>query len=143
MNDAYVDAFRNAVKETQADTGFDLPEHIECYVVMLLANNMDRPDFVPAQTLAQAYFKLEYPAGRSAKELGDTCLFISGVFPNYKKRSGLNRSYYNQIGSSSYDIASRYIHPELFGLLASQFEFVAEFIEITTHPEVQYKDPFR
>lgn len=142
MKDAYVNTFRSVVKETQVDTGFELPESVECYVVMLLANNMDRPDFLPEHTIAQAYHKLKHPVGRSAKELGDTCLFISGVFPNYKKRIGLSRSYYNQIGSSSYDIVSQYMHPELFGMLASQFQFLAEFIEITTNPEVQYKGLF-
>jgi len=143
MKDAYVNAFRGVVKEAQADTGLELPESVECYVVMLLANNMDRPDFLPESTIAEAYLKLEHPSRYSAKELGDTCLFISGVFPNYKRRHGLNRNYYNQIGASSYDIASQYINPELFGLLSKQFDFVAEFIEITTSPEVQYKGPFR
>jgi len=142
MEDAYVNAFRTVVKQTQTDTGLELPDSLECYIVMLLANNMDRPDFFPEKSIAEAFLYLENTAQFNAKQLGDTCLFISGVFPNYKSRYGISREYYNQIGASSYDIASRYINPDLFSLLASQFSFVAEFIEITTNPEVQYKGPF-
>ena len=47
MNDAYTTALFDVVKETSATRGYDLPEPIEAYVVMLLANFVDKPDFLP------------------------------------------------------------------------------------------------
>ncbi|NDB80111.1 hypothetical protein EB155_09635, partial [archaeon] len=66
MNDAYRLAFYDVVKETQATTGYDLPEHMEAYVVMLLAEFLDRPDFLPEKTFAEAYLNLKRPGEISA-----------------------------------------------------------------------------
>ena len=62
MKDAYVDAFRGIVEDTKQSTGLELPESIEAYVVILLAHNMDRPDFLPEHSFAEAYLKLQRPA---------------------------------------------------------------------------------
>jgi hypothetical protein len=132
MKDAYVDAFRSVVLETQAETGFELPEPVQAYVVMLLAHNMDRPDFLPEHSFAEAYLKLRRPSGYSAKELGDACLFVSGVFPSYGKKHGLNRAYYQDIGISSYDMVAETLNGELFRTLSVRFVFVSDFIGIVT-----------
>ena len=50
MNDAYRVAFYDVVKETQAKTGYELPEHLEAYVVMLLAYYIDRPEYLPEKS---------------------------------------------------------------------------------------------
>src|SRR5210317_438068 len=131
MEDAYRVAFYDVVKETQAKTGYDLPENLEAYVVMLLAHNIDRPDFLPEDSFAHAYLKLSRPADYSAKELGDTCLFVTGVFPAYGSKHGINRKYYQDIGSSSYEIVSEVLNPDLFIPLSKHFAFVSDFIEIT------------
>lgn len=133
MKDVYVNAFLGAVKETQDKTGYDLPEHIEAYVVMLLAQNMDRPEFLPEKSFAEAYLKLRKPANHSAKELGDACLFVSGVFPTYGSKHGLSRKYFQDIGSTSYEMVAEVLNGELFNTLATQFVFVSDFIEITVH----------
>lgn len=134
MKDAYVDAFRGVVKETQADTGLELPETVEAYVVMLLAHNMDRPDFLPEHSFAEAYLKLERPAGYSAKELGDACLMVSGAFPSYGAKHGLNKRYYQDIGISSYDMVAETLNGELFRTLSVHFIFLSDFIGIVTKP---------
>lgn len=134
MKDAYVEAFWSAVKETQADTGLELPESIESYVVVLLAHHMDRPDFLPEHSFAEAYLKLKRPANYSAKELGDACLMVSGVFKNYGKSHGLTREYYQNIGISCYDMVSRTLHQELFYSLSVHFCFVSDFIQLVTAP---------
>lgn len=133
MKDAYRVAFYDVVKETQAKTGYDLPEHLEAYVVMLLAYNIDRPDFLPEDSFAQAYLRLKRPGNLNAKELGDTCLFVTGVFPTYGRKHGLNRRYFQDIGIGSYEMVAEIMHPDLFTQLASHFNFLSDFIEITTH----------
>lgn len=133
MQDAYTNVFYDVVKESQGRHGYELPEYIEAYVVMLLASHIDRPDFLPEKSFAQAYLKLRRPADYSAKELGDTCLFVTGVFPTFGKKHGLNRRYYQDIGSTSYGMVAEVMNGELFNSLATHFVFVSEFIELTVH----------
>ena len=130
MNDAYTSALFDVVKETSATRGYDLPEPIEAYVVMLLANFVDKPDFLP-DTFGPTFMQLK--TSGEAKQLADTCLFVSGVFPSLGERKGLSRRYYQDIGSSSYEMVAGVRHPELFNTLATHFNFLSEFIEVTVH----------
>jgi len=133
MKDAYRLAFYDVVKETQADTGYELTQDLEAYVVMLLAHHIDRPDYLPEKSFAEAYLRLRRPSGLNAKELGDTCLFVTGVFPTYGLKHGLNRQYFQDIGIGSYEMVAEVMHPNLFSQLATHFQFLSEFIEITTN----------
>ena len=130
MNDAYTTALFDVVKESSATRGYDLPEPIEAYVVMLLASHVDKPDFLP-ETFGTTFMQLK--TANQAKELGDTCLFVAGVFPSIGERKGLKRRYYQDIGSTSYEMVAGARHPELFNTLATHFNFLSEFIEVTVH----------
>jgi len=129
MNDAYTSALFDVVKDTSVSYGYNLPEPIEAYVVMLLSSYVDKPNFLPDDTFAQAFLSIN--SSKQAKELADTCLFVTGVFPDIGKRKGLNRRYYQDIGSSSYEIVAGVKHPELFNTLATHFNFLSDFIEVT------------
>lgn len=131
MKDAYTTAFFDIVKETQAITGYELPENLEAYVVMLLSHFIDRPNYLPEKTFAEAYLRLKKPADLSAKELGDTCLFVTGVFPAYGTKHGLNRRYFQSIGVGSYEMVAEVMHRDLFLQLANHFHFLSDFIEET------------
>ena len=131
MNDEYTSALFDVVKESSAKRGYDLPEPIEAYIVMLLASYVDKPDFLPEQTFGQMFFKLK--TTDEAKNLGDTCLFVAGVFPSIGERHGINRRYYQDIGSTSYEMVAGARHPELFNTLVTHFNFLSEFIEVTVH----------
>lgn len=137
MQDAYTNVFYDVVKESKGKHGYELPEDIEAYVVMLLASYIDRPSFLPEETFAQAYLKLSRPANYSAKDLGDLCLFVTGVFPAYGSKHGINRKYYQDIGSSSYEMVSEVMNPDLFVPLSQHFAFVSDFIELTIHSSKQ------
>ena len=136
MKDAYYSAFYDVVKNTQSSTGYDLPHHIEAYIVMLLTDFVDRDDIPPDLTFTEMFLTIK--SSHQAKELGDTCLFVSGVFPEYKKRSGINLKFYQDIGSSSYDIAST-MNDELFPVLAKHFVFLSNFIQTTVHSSKDIK----
>ena len=138
MEDAYSSAFYNVVKETQCKSGYDLPVEIESYIVMLLASFIDKPNFVPEKTFAICYLTLQEQSKYDAKTLGDTCLFVRGVFPNYGSRYGLNKNYYTQIGKSSYESVSEVLHPELFGKLANHFDFLGDFIQLSVKPNSSF-----
>lgn len=125
MRDEYTSAFYKVVKETQSRYGYDLPFDIEVYVVMLLSSRVDKIDFLPKDSFAESYMKLK---GIEAKELGDTCLFTVGVFPEYGTRKGLTQEYFSNIGMSSYDIATSYLNDSLFSNLRDHFKFLSKFI---------------
>ena len=91
MKDEYTSAFYDIVKEASETTGYQLPIEIESYVVMLLADKIDKPNFLPEQTFAEELLALKQPYRLTAKELGDTCLFVTGVFPEY----GISVEYYS------------------------------------------------
>lgn len=128
MKDEYYEAFFDVVKNTQQSTGFELPQHVEAYIVMLLSDFVDRSDIPPDDTFAHMFFTLQ--SKHQAKELGDLCLVISGAFPQYKKRYGITKRYYQDIGTTSYEIASP-INEDLFPLLSKNFVFLSKFIELT------------
>lgn len=131
MKDEYTSAFYDVVKESQQRSGYTLPEHVEAYVVMLLAYHVDRPNFLPDNSFGEAFLKLRRPADYSAKELGDTCLFVTGAFPSYGSKHGINRRYYQDIGATSYEMASEVMNSDLFTTLSKHFIFVSNFIDIT------------
>ena len=130
MNDTYTSALFDVVKETSATGGYDLPEPIEAYIVMLLASYVDKPNFLP-ETFGMSLMQLK--TSSEAKQLADTCLFVAGVFPNMGERKGLKRRYYQDIGSTSYEMVAEVQHPELFNTLATHFNFLSNFIETTVH----------
>jgi hypothetical protein len=135
MRDEYTSAFYKVVKQTQSRYGYDLPFDIEVYVVMLLSSHMDKKDFLPQDSFAESYMKLK---GIKAKELGDTCLFTVGVFPEYGKRKGLTQEYFSNIGRSSYDIATSYLDDKLFSDLRDHFKFLSKFINVCVTDEKQF-----
>lgn len=134
MKDLYVDAFRTAVEETKSLTGFELPEELEVYIVMLLANYVNKPDFLPHKSFIETYLILK--DSRSAKDLGDTCLIVTGVFPSYGSKYNLDYKYFESIGISSYEKAAQTLNYQTFALLSQHFSYVRNFIELTTSVKI-------
>jgi len=132
MKDAYTEAFYDVVKQTQYNCGYELPHHIEAYIVMLLGEFVDRDDIPPTVSFAEQFLSLS--DSRKAKELGDICLVVSGAFPHFKQQYGISRRYYQDIGATSYDMASD-INDDLFPTLARHFIFLSEFIEIAVNSQ--------
>ena len=128
MQDAYVRVFADCVRSTAQQTGIELPYHIEHYAVALLAVHVDRADFLPRSTFAQALRNISN--ARTAKELGDTCLFVTGVFPRY----GVNRRYYTDIGKTAYGS----IELELFRDITYSFDAIQTLIHCTVDTHYHY-----
>ena len=131
MKDAYTEVLFDAVKETYVKSGYDLPEPIEAYVVMLLTSYVEKPDFLPEEGFGPTLFRIKHFS--QAKDLADTCLFVTGVFPTMGNRKGISRRYYQDIGSTSYEMVAESLNPELFSTLAKHFIFLSDFIEVTVN----------
>ena len=72
MDDHYLQVFRSLVRDTRESYGYQLPNFVEQYVVMLLADHIDRPDWMPTNSFVEAYMLIKN--SRDAKLLGDECL---------------------------------------------------------------------
>ena len=117
MQDAYVQAFVELATSARETTGIELPMHIEHYVVCLLAVHVDRTNFLPKHTFAHSLLTVQRSS--DAKTLGDTCLFVASVFPEY----GVSERYYTDIGVTAYNS----INTELFQTISVHFETVKTF----------------
>jgi hypothetical protein len=135
MKEEYIKAFYGVVRDTSNSRGYELPIELESYVVFLLAEHIDKPDFLPETTFAETFLKLKKPYTQSAKELGDTCLFLTGVFPEYGARKGLDVIYYSNIGKSSYSMAKNYLNLDLFDNLSKHFDFLRHFIDMAINKQ--------
>ena len=135
MQESYHSVFYTIVKETQDTYGYDLPFDIEVYVTMLLASHIDKSSFLPQDSFAESYLSLDRPYGSRAKQLGDTCLFTVGVFPEYGTSKGLTQEYFSSIGKSRYDLARDRLNDRLFLDLRNHFDFLTNFINICTTNE--------
>lgn len=82
----------------------------------LLADHIDKTNFF-ADPVALRYMALDNSI--RAKELGDNCLVIAGMFSGYR---GMSDDYYVQIGSGSYYVAANATGSEVFQTLARDFE---------------------
>lgn len=130
MKDEYFYMFKQAIVDTEKETGHELPHNIEVYLTTLLATYTKNNDFLPSKTFVETLYEIN--SKKSAKDLGDSCLFVTGVFPSYGKERGLSRSYFQGIGSMSYSIAANYTENEIFSNLSTHFKFLSEFIAIVT-----------
>ena len=117
MQDAYVQAFVELASDARETTGIELPMHIEHYVVCLLAVHVDKSNFLPTHTFAESLLTAHRLS--DCKTLGDTCLFVTSVFPEY----GVNERYYTDIGVTAYNS----INTELFQSLSVNFHTVKTF----------------
>ena len=133
MKTEYTNAFYEVVCEAKETHGYELPVELESYVVFLLASHIEKPDFLPQQTFAQSYLKLQRPYTQNAKQLGDTCLFVTGVFPSYGHNKGLGITYYSNIGKSSYSMASEYLNIDLFDNLSTHFDLLRAVIDASVN----------
>ena len=121
MKDEYIPIMYDIVQDTSHTTGVQLPVDVEHYIVALLASHVDKPDFFP-KTLAESYLTINNY--RDAKTLGDTCLFVTGLFPEY----GIDVKYYSSIGKISYNRCTTALNIELFETLAKHFDHIRFFI---------------
>lgn len=132
VSDEYVTAFQHLITETKNSYGYELPLHVEQYVIMLLADHINRPNWMPEDSFIETYYRIKNST--DAKMLGDECLFLCGVFPEYGQRKGLDIDYYGSIGSNSYSRASSVLNIELFDTLSRHFKFVSKVINVTVKP---------
>ena len=100
------------------DTAGQMPPMMKIYVSSLLADHVEKTHFF-SEPFGLRYMDLQ--TSSAAKELGDNCLIIVGVFPGYR---GMSDEYYSGIGAGSYSMAAHHTGSEIFESLAIHFNQV-------------------
>ncbi|MBL1293533.1 MAG: hypothetical protein COB61_006655 [Thiotrichales bacterium] len=115
------------VHEAQAKAHLHLSEMLEHYLVVLLARFTCRAESL-CEAVAPHYLKAMRNDSRNRprelRDVGDTCLLLSGLFPGRTNKLAVNTDYYIGLGQSAYGEASTHLdtddHP-LFLMLAQRF----------------------
>lgn len=139
--DSLTSLFRDLVRSAMAVQQVESSETTEFYLVQLLQafTRPDRPDLLDPP-LAIAYLDaLNAPAWQrygKLRRVGDTALFVTGVFVDSLERSAVGASYYASLGRNAYArLSAEPSHgglAESFEELADRFpEFVRVFAEIS------------
>ena len=62
MKDEYTQAFTRVVQQTVVETGYSIPNDIETYIIALLSDHVEKPNFLPQSSFAEAYLSLGLPS---------------------------------------------------------------------------------
>lgn len=106
QNTNLTEYFRELVRYAIAKHKVDLTEHSEFYLVNLLAE-LKKNDTLPQDTplallLGQAAHADVATRVRTLKALGDTALFVAGIFPRRATRHFKTLDYYIRMGGGAY-----------------------------------------
>jgi len=125
----FYDIVTTALGRLQVDT----TEHTEYYLVGLLASYARDERTLPTEPLALLLMRPRDPATRTLalKEVGDTSLMLTGLFPETIKRTPVNADYYAGLGRVAYlELSGRLSRSALSAVyeeLATEFH---KFIEV-------------
>ena len=132
--------FRDLVKTAMETRKVSSPEEVEYYLVNLLAAHLRTPPEMLSRPLALTYLEAETGAPGSRFErfrrVGDTALFLAGMFSECLERSLVQPSYYVNLGSLAYsrtaDTCVRHLR-DMFAALAAPLAAQAQqFFRIGT-----------
>lgn len=115
MKDIYVEKFTQVIEQTWSKSGLEIPHMLQLYVAAVLADHVERTDFF-SKPMGIRYMQIDNTW--AAKDLGDNCLVLVGLFPGYR---GMNDSYYAQIGAGAYATAASATRSEIFDAMSSNF----------------------
>lgn len=118
--------------EAQKETSIFLPPSLEHYVSLLLKHYLSRLDFFEEPIGFELLACSTKPAPLiHYQDVGDRCLIISGLFPDFVVRKNVSQGYLKKIGKSAYYQVSLHsdktIQP-LFYRLSTQFEEISTIL---------------
>lgn len=132
--------FRGLVRDAMDAQGFESVEETEFYLVALLEAHVRRQGGLLDQPLALTYLEAEAGAPTESfqryKQVGDTALFVSGLFVDCLERTVVQPAYYVELGQLAYrriaEVGAECVR-EMFDTLATEFSGLVRVLgEIST-----------
>lgn len=112
------------IQECCDQQGWQLPWQAMNQMREILASYIDKPDWQPRPSLAEAY--MTRSSYSELVNLGNDCWFARSIFPELIERKGLGYRYYEDIGQGAYARALQLHRTKGIELMAQHFEFLAE-----------------
>lgn len=134
--------WHDLIREVTSIKKVNLSEDVESYLIFLLMRFTSQIEFID-KIIAEEYLKslTETPYGnfrnQKLRDVGDTCLIFSGLFPEIIERRLVNLSYYIKIGRNAYLEISH--SPELFSSLAENFIKLMDVLNNLRSEETKFK----
>lgn len=117
------------------ETGFEMPELLEHYLVDMLTERLDRCDIIPEPSFAERYLKLYQGYDRNEfKNYADSALFFCSLMPEYGRRRGLSMDYYATLGISTYYALGDIAEDPRYTQLGNWFYHLQKFLESAIKP---------
>jgi hypothetical protein len=128
MKDVYYEKFLEVLEDTWKRNDYYLPLEMRSYTASLLAAHVDKTNFF-SEPFGLRYMDIQ--TSTNAKELGDNCLVIAGIFPGYRS---MPDRYYIEIGVGSYSVAADATGSVMFGMMSDNFETVVDGLRQLSPP---------
>ena len=120
--------FRGLVRDAMQAQGIESAEETEYYLVSLLEAHVRKQGGLLDEPLAVTYLEAESGAPEESfqryKKVGDTALFVSGLFVECLERTVVQPTYYVELGQLAYrriaEVGAERVR-EMFDTLATQF----------------------
>ena len=115
---------------------------IDEYIITVLATHLDQPDLCPdspaIRLLTTAVEAPEYTKFQTYQAIGDDCLLLASICPDWKRRHGLGAEYLDKIGMTSYHAAVQFAAGQetkrLFAAMTEHFTEVRTFLNHRLKP---------
>ncbi|MBL4850871.1 MAG: hypothetical protein JKY90_01125 [Gammaproteobacteria bacterium] len=126
--------WHSLVHEAQAKAHLHLSEILEHYLVVLLSRFTRRAQSL-CRAVAPHYLEAMCNDGhqrpKDLRNVGDTCLLLSGLFPGRSRKLAVNTGYYIGLGQTAYGEAATHLDTNdypLFLMLAQRFISVMDVL---------------
>ena len=95
--------FLNTIEQHAEQQGFSAPQDLQWYLALMMADHLQDPDIVTDLSFVERYYEvLQSPDPQALQRFADQVLLAISVMPALGLRRGLNRVYYQQLGSTAY-----------------------------------------
>lgn len=127
--------WQHLLMQAQHHAGIHLTESVENYLVHTLNAN------VKNNALASHIIAIDFLENihvetiqhfQTLRSIGDECLILSGLFPDYTKRRRVSADYYKNLGENAYYVlsSSRRFSQSHYTLYYQLFENFSDLIEV-------------
>jgi hypothetical protein len=132
VNSSPLSLWQNVIQEAQYICSTELQKDLELYLISLLMRYMNKPEFVCQAVAPQLLQGLNTNESKHREPLlqkvGDSCLLLSGLFPNHADKRLVKLSYFIKIGQGAY-IAISKTSNDIYSLLAQQFVSIMDILQ--------------
>lgn len=132
--------FRSHIQSHSSETGFDMPDALEDYLVGLLSSRLRETELIPQPSFGARYLQLQkINRAHLFQEYADQCLFFVSLLPEYGRKRGLDLDYYAALGVASYYAVGDRIRDDRFIQLGNWFNHLQKFLNSAMHPNTRLK----